>query len=57
MRAEALATERGRLENWLARGFHGEMQWMAREPEKRADPRLLFPAARPVVAVAVNYYT
>lgn len=57
VRAEALATERGRLENWLARGFHGEMQWMAREPEKRADPRLLFPAARSVVAVALNYYT
>lgn len=57
VRAEALAFERGRLEKWLARGFHGEMQWMAREPEKRTDPRLLFPTARSVVAVALNYYT
>jgi epoxyqueuosine reductase len=27
------------------RNFHGEMQWMEREPEKRADPRLLFPGS------------
>ena len=30
---------------------------MAREPEKRADPRKLFPYARSVVVVALNYYT
>jgi epoxyqueuosine reductase len=33
------------------------MAWMARDPETRADPRKLFPAARSVVVVAKNYYT
>ncbi|MFN2454825.1 MAG: tRNA epoxyqueuosine(34) reductase QueG [Pyrinomonadaceae bacterium] len=55
--AEPLTKERARLEEWLQRGFQGEMQWMAREPEKRTDPRLLFPAARSVIVVALNYYT
>lgn len=55
--AESLVEEGGHFEEWLTRGFHGEMKWLEREPEKRADPRILFPGARSVVAVAVNYYT
>jgi epoxyqueuosine reductase len=57
VRAVALEDERERLREWLARGFHGEMRWMERDPEKRADPRQVFPAARSVVVVALNYYT
>ncbi|MBS1797422.1 MAG: tRNA epoxyqueuosine(34) reductase QueG [Acidobacteria bacterium] len=56
-RAEALRDDEERLREWLAAGRHGAMGWMEREPEKRADPRLLFPGARTVVAVALNYYT
>jgi len=55
--AEPLREEGVRLEEWLRRGFHGEMRWMEREPEKRSDPRLLFPAARSVIVLALNYYT
>ena len=57
VRAEALAPERNRLLEWLSLGYHGEMQWMARDPETRIDPRKLFPQARSVVVVALNYYT
>lgn len=56
-RAEALSFERSRLEEWLANGFHGEMRWMEREPEKRSDPRLLMPGAKSVICVALNYFT
>jgi len=55
--AQALDDESSRLMQWLGRGYHGEMAWMARNPETRADPRKLFPAARSVVVVAKNYYT
>jgi epoxyqueuosine reductase len=55
--AEALGDERNRLREWLERGYHGEMSWMARDPEQRTDPRKLFPAARAVVVVTKNYYT
>jgi len=57
VRAETLKSEARRLGQWLDRGYHGEMQWMARDPEKRTDPRAIFPAARSVVVTAVNYYT
>jgi epoxyqueuosine reductase len=56
-RAEKLAAEAEHLQGWLGRSFQGEMAWMAREPEKRADPRLIFPEARSVISVALNYYT
>lgn len=56
-RAGALESERGRLEEWLERDYHGEMRWMEREPEKRSDPRILFPGAESIIVVALNYYT
>ncbi len=55
--AAALDEERSRLAEWLKRGYHGQMAWMARDPQQRTDPRKLFPAARSVVVVALNYYT
>ena len=55
--AERLHPENVRLLTWLHRRYHGEMAWMARDPEQRSDPRKLFPAARSVVVVAKNYYT
>jgi len=57
VRAEALNDEAARLQRWLARGFHGEMKWMEREPEQRTDPRHIFPAASSVIVVAINYNT
>ena len=57
VRAESLSSERRRLEEWLGRGYHGEMSWMARDPEQRTNPHRIFPEARSVVVVALNYYT
>ena len=55
--ADALIAERTDLEKWLAAGYHGEMAWMEREPEKRTDPRILFPSAKSVIVVGLNYHT
>jgi epoxyqueuosine reductase len=52
-----LTTESEHLRSWLGSGYHAAMAWMERDPEKRTDPRLIFPEARSVIAVAVNYYT
>jgi epoxyqueuosine reductase len=54
--ANALTEEGERLRLWLARGFHGQMSYMARDPQQRADPRLLLPSAKSVVSVALNYF-
>jgi len=55
--AASLEDEGRRLKEWLARGHHGEMRWMARDVHKRIDPREIFPQARSVVVVALNYFT
>ncbi len=55
--ADPLSDEGRRLKEWLARGYHGEMKWMARDPDKRANPREAFPSAESVVVVALNYFT
>lgn len=54
--AEALTEEGAKLGEWLARGFHGQMGYMAREPQQRSDPRLLMASAKSVVCVALNYF-
>jgi epoxyqueuosine reductase len=55
--AESLEDEGRQLKEWLARGYHGEMRWMARDVHKRIDLREIFPPARSVVVVALNYFT
>ena len=55
--ASSLDDEGRRLKEWLSRSYHGEMSWMARDVEKRIDPREIFPHAKSVVVVALNYYT
>jgi len=41
----------------LHRGYHGTMAWMARNPARRADPRLVLPGCRSIIAVGMNYDT
>ena len=55
--AQSLEDEGRRLRDWLARGYHGERGWMARDVEKRVSPFAIFPHARSVVVVALNYFT
>jgi epoxyqueuosine reductase len=57
VRADSLEDEGRRLKEWLARGHHGEMRWMARDVHKRISPHEIFPQARSVVVVALNYFT
>jgi epoxyqueuosine reductase len=45
----------GRLSEFLADGRHGTMEWMERNAERRADPKVLWPEAKSVVVLAVNY--
>ncbi len=40
---------------FLAAGAHGDMDWLARNPERRADPRGLWSDVRSVIMLGVNY--
>ena len=43
------------LRQWLAAGYHGEMDYMARHADLRANPANLHPGTISVVSVAVDY--
>jgi epoxyqueuosine reductase len=50
-------TELGFFRTWLDRGYAGEMQYLARSAERRADVRAVLPSARSVVCLATLYNT
>jgi epoxyqueuosine reductase len=40
---------------FLQAGGHGDMDWLAANPERRSDPRTLWPGVRSVIMLGVNY--
>jgi epoxyqueuosine reductase len=52
---DAVPEAAGRLAAWLAAGHHAGMDWMGECKERRADPRRLWPQARSVVVLGLNY--
>ena len=48
-----LASER--LQEWLADGRHGQMEYMQRHADLRADPQRLVPGTVRVICVTMNY--
>lgn len=55
-KAEFLADEAPRLENWLKKNHHGQMAYMENYFDKRLDPTLLVPGAKSVISLLYNYY-
>ncbi|AYH42429.1 tRNA epoxyqueuosine(34) reductase QueG [Azoarcus sp. DN11] len=51
-----LSSAEAGLEAWLASGFHGEMDYMARHGMMRARPAELVPGTLRVVSVRMNYW-
>lgn len=49
------ATTYGAFEQWVARGFAGDMGYLSRGAARRRDAALAFPDTRSVVVVALNY--
>ena len=45
------------LQDWLARAFHGEMQYLERHAHRRADVRAIVPGARSVIMLGTVYNT
>jgi epoxyqueuosine reductase len=49
------AEARAGLSEFIARGYHGDMGWLAGTVARRGDPQALWPEARTVVVLGVNY--
>ena len=50
-----LSVEEPRLQAWLDKQYHGEMEWMARHGMMRARPHELHPGTLRVISVRMNY--
>ncbi|MDC9620934.1 tRNA epoxyqueuosine(34) reductase QueG [Xenorhabdus sp. XENO-7] len=50
-----LSTEEPKLQEWLDKQYHGEMDWMARHGMMRARPHELLPDTLRVISVRMNY--
>lgn len=55
-------TEPGAIESagqyfreFIAAGRHGDMDWLSAQPERRVDPRGLWPDVRSIIMLGVNY--
>ena len=55
-KADELTEDAVFLRSWLTDGMHGTMEYLARNFEKRTDPRILVPGCKSVVVVLMNYY-
>jgi epoxyqueuosine reductase len=52
---DAIAGVRERLEAFLVAGAHGQMDWLADNPARRADPKVMWADVRSVIMLGVNY--
>ena len=55
-RAVYLDEDARRLENWLHKGLHGDMQYMENHFDLRVDPAKLVPGAKSVITLLLNYF-
>ena len=55
-KADFLADEAPRLEQWINQNHHGQMGYMERNFDKRLDPKKLVPGAKSVVSLLFNYF-
>lgn len=55
-KAMPLDEDAKRLENWLKKGFQGEMSYMNNHFDLRVDPTKLVPGAKSVITLLFNYF-
>jgi epoxyqueuosine reductase len=55
-RAQQLEDDARRLEQWLNKGLHGNMQYMENYFDLRIDPTKLVPGAQSVITLLLNYF-
>jgi epoxyqueuosine reductase len=52
---DAIAQAANHFREFLEAGAHGDMDWLAASPERRMDPRALWPGVRSIILLGVNY--
>ena len=44
------------FKKWIKDGMHGEMEWMAKDTERRTEVTRVLPEAQSIIVVGLNYY-
>lgn len=52
---QKLGKETSLLMEWLGKGYHAGMEYMAKNTDKREDPALILPSVKSVISLALNY--
>jgi len=52
---DAIGESSVRFREFLEAGHHGDMDWLAAQPERRMHPRTLWPGVRSIVMLGFNY--
>jgi epoxyqueuosine reductase len=52
---DAIAGVARHFREFIDQGAHGDMDWLASQPERRMNPRVLWPGVRSVIMLGVNY--
>jgi epoxyqueuosine reductase len=52
---DAIADVARHFRSFIDEGAHGDMDWLAAQPERRMDPRVLWSGVRSVIMLGVNY--
>jgi epoxyqueuosine reductase len=54
-RPDSIPQAKPYFERFIAEGQHGDMDWLANNTERRTDPQVLWPDARAVIMLGLNY--
>jgi len=53
---EVIPEAKTSLENWLGNNYHGEMDYMAKEPSRRSNPKEIMPEINSIIMLGINYF-
>lgn len=53
---EIIPEARERYYLWLEKRYHGELDYLAKDPQRRSDPRLLLEGGKSVIMLGMNYF-
>lgn len=54
--ARPLSEHQDILKSWISGGMHGDMNFIARDLQKRTDPSLLLEGVKSVIVTGINYF-
>ncbi len=55
VRGDETTDDQAALAKFVAAGYHGEMDWLARDDGRRGDPSALLPTVKTIIVLGVNY--